>query len=51
MENKKIRVIGDIEVGGERGIVILKTSCARSMTATDYKDPQKAVKRWKRKSK
>ena len=49
MEKKKLLIVGDIEVGGERGRVFSQKSPASSMTATDYKDPQKAMKRWKRK--
>ena len=42
---KRIEVIGDIEVGGERGRVLNPKLCASSLTSTDYKDPQKTVKR------
>ena len=42
---KKIEVIGDIEVGGERGRVLSPKTCASSLTSTDYKDPQKTIKR------
>lgn len=41
----EIRVVGDLEVGGERGRVIFPTGVASSITATDYKDPQKTVKK------
>ena len=42
---KKIEVIGDIEVGGERGRIISPLMCASSLTSTDYKDPRKTLKR------
>ena len=41
----RIEVLGDIEVGGERGRVINPKLCASSLTSTDYKDPQKTIKR------
>ena len=41
----KVIVVGDLEVGGERGRVIFPTSIASSLTSTDYKDPQKTVKK------
>lgn len=48
---KKIRIIGDIKVGGERGRVQHRGGCCVSMTSTDYKDPAKVLKKWqKRKS-
>ena len=44
---KKIKIIGDIEVGGERGRVMDLGGAAVSMTSTDYKDPAKVVKKYK----
>lgn len=41
---KKIKIIGDIEVGGERGRVMDRGGAAVSMTSTDYKDPAKVIK-------
>lgn len=47
MRKKKIKIIGDIEVGGERGRVMDRGGQSVSMTSTDYKDPAKVVKRLK----
>lgn len=47
---KRIEVIGDIEVGGERGRVLSPKLLASSLTSTDYKDPQKTVKRVKKRA-
>lgn len=41
----EIRVIGDLEVGGERGRVIYPLGMSTAITATEYKDPQKTIKR------
>ena len=45
MRKKKIKIIGDIEVGGERGRVMDRGGQSVSMTSTDYKDPAKVVKK------
>lgn len=47
---KKIVIVGDLRVGGERGRIIHRKGVATSLSATEYKDPQKVIKRWKRKS-
>lgn len=44
---KKIKIIGDIEVGGERGRIQHRGGCNISLTSTDYKDPAKVVKSYK----
>lgn len=44
---KKIKIIGDIEVGGERGRVMDRGGLSVSMTSTDYKDAPKAVKKYR----
>lgn len=41
---KRIKIIGDIEVGGERGRIMDRGGQSVSMTSTDYKDPAKVVK-------
>ena len=46
--NKKLMVIGDLEVGGERGRVFHNLGAIGTISATEYKDPEKIVKRWKR---
>ena len=45
---KKLMVIGDLEVGGERGRVFHNLGAIGTISATEYKDPEKIVKRWKR---
>lgn len=35
--------------GGERGRVFDKKYVIGALSATDYKDPPKAIKKWKRK--
>ena len=42
---KKINIVGDLEVGGERGRVIYPDGLSSSITATEWKDPQKTVKK------
>ena len=46
---KKIKIICHVEVGGERGRVFDKKRVIGSLSATDYKDPPKVIKRWTRK--
>ena len=41
---KKIIILCDLGVGGERGRVVSGGGTATSITATEYKDPQKVVK-------
>ena len=41
------RILGHIGVGGERGRVINPKSTMTSLSATDYKDPPKTIKRYK----
>ena len=47
---EKTRVIGDLEVGGQRGRIFFRGGCIGSISATEYKDPQKVIKRWKKES-
>lgn len=51
MEKKKrqLLIVGDLGVGGERGRVIMNRGGLPTISATEYKDPIKVVKRWKRK--
>ena len=42
---RKINIVGDLEVGGERGRVIYPDGLASAITATEWKDPQKTVKK------
>ena len=47
MERKKrIVVLCDLGVGGERGRVLFRGGYASAVTATEYKDPMKVVKRY-----
>ena len=46
-KQKKMLIIGDVEVGGERGRIQHRSGCNVSLTSTDYKDPAKEVRRWK----
>ena len=46
-QDKRINVIGDLGVGGERGRVMWG-GIATSVTATEYKDPLKVLKRYER---
>jgi len=39
----------DLGVGGERGRVLFGGGIATAVTATEYKDPQKVIKKWIRK--
>ena len=48
VRRKRIIIVGDLEVGGERGRVVSGGGNATAITATEYKDPQKVLKRWKR---
>ena len=45
MVKKRIIVLCDIGVGGERGRVLHRCGVSSSVTATEYKDPMKVVKR------
>ena len=42
---KKIRVLCDLGVGGERGRVFDRNCVIGALSSTDYKDPPKAIKR------
>ena len=42
--HKEVRVLGHLEVGGERGRVINPRSFMTALSATDYKDPPKTIK-------
>jgi hypothetical protein len=46
---KKIIILCDLGVGGERGRVLDRKGIATSVTATEYKDPLKTIKKWERK--
>ena len=47
MEKKtKIIVLCDLGVGGERGRVLMRGGCSSAVTATEYKDPMKVIKRY-----
>lgn len=46
-KSKRMLIIGNIEVGGERGRIQHRGGCNVSLTSTDYKDPAKVVKRYK----
>lgn len=43
---KKNKILCDLGVGGERGRVMSRKYCATAITATEYKDPQKVIKRF-----
>ena len=45
---KKIIVLCDLGVGGERGRVMFGGGIATAVTGTEYKDPQKVVKNVKK---
>lgn len=50
MENKKnnrLILLCDLGVGGERGRVFSKNGIMPSVTATEWKDPMKVIKKWK----
>ena len=42
---KKILILCDLGVGGERGRVLSGGGIATSVTATEYKDPMKVLKK------
>lgn len=48
--NKRIIVLCDLGVGGERGRVMSRGGTSTAMTGTEYKDPMKVVKKWKKSS-
>ncbi len=39
----RIKVLADLEVGGQRGRVLSPNGIAVTLSATDYKDPPKIV--------
>lgn len=45
IREKKTIVMCDLGVGGERGRVMNRKCCATAITATEYKDPQKVLKK------
>jgi hypothetical protein len=47
---KRLIVLCDLGVGGERGRVLHRKGLATAVTATEYKDPMKVLKKCKRKS-
>lgn len=48
MKKRKIIVLCDLGIGGERGRVMSGGGISPAITGTEYKDPQKVVKKWKR---
>ena len=48
MDKKRLFIIADLGVGGERGR-IFKGFSIGTISATEYKDPEKVIKKWKRK--
>lgn len=46
---KKIRVMFELDVGGQKGRVFDRSKSIGTISATDYKDPPKVIKRWTRK--
>jgi hypothetical protein len=46
---KKIIILCDLKVGGERGRVLFRGGQATTISATEYKDPMKVIKVWKKK--
>lgn len=50
MAKKKMKILCDLGVGGERGRVFYRKQCASAMTATDYKDSQKVIKKCRKNS-
>ena len=42
----RIIVICDLGVGGERGRVLFRGGLASAVTATEYKDPMKVIKKY-----
>lgn len=44
--SNRIIVLCDLGVGGERGRVFAPQSNAPAVTATEWKDPMKVVKKW-----
>ena len=45
---KRIIVMCDLGVGGERGRVLFGGGIASAVTATEYKDPMKVIKRYEK---
>lgn len=45
---KRIIVMCDLEVGGESGRVLFGGGIASAVTATEYKDPMKVIKRYEK---
>lgn len=45
---KKIITLCDLERGGERGRVMARYGISTAITGTEYKDPQKVIKRYER---
>jgi len=45
--NRGLIVLCDLGVGGERGRVFSKNGIMPSVTATEWKDPMKVIKKWK----
>ena len=45
--NRGLIVLCDLGVGGERGRVFGKNGIMPSVTATEWKDPMKVIKKWK----
>lgn len=39
----RIKVMADLEVGGQRGRVLSPHGIAAALSATDYKDPPKVI--------
>ena len=48
MQKEKLIILCDLGVGGERGRVFSPKGKSCAISATEYKDPAKVVKRWKR---
>ena len=47
--NKRLIVLCDLGVGGERGRVMSRGGTSTAMTGTEYKDPMKVVKKMDKK--
>ena len=45
----KVKTLCDLGVGGERGRIIFRGGCAATLSGTEYKDPQKVLKKWRKK--
>lgn len=41
---KKLKILCDLGVGGERGRVFCRKQIIGALSSTDYKDPPKAIK-------